>query len=414
MRILILGAGLAGVTLAQRLWKDGHEVTVVDRQSSAAAETSFANAGLICPGHAFAWASPQAPLILLKSLVRNDQPLRYRLQPDPAMWRWSLQFLAQCTAGRALRNTWHKHRLCRYGQSALQAVAAETGIAYDGGQGGLLYLYRTPASFARAIDHSQILADGGQEIQVIDREQAAKLEPALAATKDRIAGAIYCPTDERGDACKFTRGLAAWCAERGVAFRFDTRITGLIADGDRLTGVATDQGQLTADAYVMALGVEAPRLTRPLGEPIRVYPIKGYSLTIPIRDGDQPPCLGGVDDDHLVAYARLGDRVRLTAIAEFAGYDTSHQPADFATMLNSARELFPQAGDLSRPSYWACLRPMTPDGLPILGRGRLQNLWYHTGHGSMGWTMACGTARLVADLIAGRAPDLPLDGTQVR
>jgi D-amino-acid dehydrogenase len=414
MRILILGAGVAGVTATWRLLEDGHEVTVVDRHAEAASETSFANAGLIAPGHAFAWASPRAPGILLRSLFRDGQPLRFRLSADPALWRWSIRFLRECTAERARTNTLRKHRLCLYAQAALKQVAADTGIAYDAASGGLLYLYRSQESLDRGVANMQLLAEDGQQLEVIDRERAAKLDPALEPTKGKIAGAVFCPTDESGDACVFTRELARLCAERGAHFLYATTIDGIVTNGDRIEKVATGKGDLSADLYVLSLGSYSSKFEKQVGERVPVYPVKGYSVTIPVDGANNPPTLGGVDEDNLFAYARLGDRVRLTAVAEFSGYDTSHRPSDFSSMLSAARDLFPGAGDYTRPQYWACLRPMTPKGAPILGRGRHRNLYYNAGHGHMGWTMACGTARITADLIAGREPELPLDGMTLR
>ena len=414
MQVLILGAGVAGVTAAWQLLEDGHEVTVIERQAEAAAETSFANAGLVAPGHAFAWASPKAAKILLKSLLLKDQPLRFRFRAEPALWRWSLQFLAQCTSERARRNTRIKHRLCRYAQAALQDVVARTGVAYDGERRGVLYLHRSQATLDRGAANMQILREAGQELEVIDRDRAAEIDPALAPAKEKIAGAIYSPGDESGDACKFTRALAALCAGRGASFRYGTTILGIEASGDRVERVLTDRGELRADLYMLACGSYSPLLARTLGERLSVYPIKGYSLTLPIAGANNPPTVGGVDEDNLCAYVRLGERMRSTAIAEFAGYDTSHRPADFLSMLTALRDLFPSGADYGRPQYWACLRPMTPEGTPVLGRGRFENLHYNTGHGHMGWTMACGTARISADLIAGRTPDLPLEGLTLR
>ena len=414
MRILIMGAGLAGVTAAFELLEDGHDITVVDRQPSAALETSFANAGLVAPGHAFAWGSPRAPKILLKSLFESNQPLRYRLRFDPDMWRWSLKFLAQCTAEKARINTRRKHRLCRYAQAALQDVVARTGIDYDGEQKGLLYLHRDPASFERGVQNMQILMDAGQDLEIIDRDRAAEIDPALAPTKDRIAGGFFGRTDESGDAHKFVRELAAICTARGARFRYNTKITDILTSGDRIEEVQTDKGAIKADLYIMALGAFSPLIAKHLKETVSVYPVKGYSVTIPIDGANNPPTVGGIDEDNLFAYVRLGDRVRLTAIAEFAGYDTTHKPSDFESMMTAAGELFPNAGDYNRPDYWACLRPMTPEGTPILGKGRHDNLYYNTGHGHMGWTMACGTARITADLIAERKPDLPMDGLTLR
>jgi len=414
VRVLILGAGLAGITTAFELLEDGHEVTVLDRHAEPASETSFANGGLISVGHALAWANPRAPARLLKSLFRDGQPIRFRPRADLALWRWSAKFLAQCTAGRARHNTLVKHRLCRYGQERLQAVAAATGIAYDGERRGVLYFYRTQETLDRGARTLAILKEQGQEMEVVDRERAAAIDPALAPSKDRIAGGIFCPTDESGDACTFARGLARLCAERGARLLLDREITGIVASGDKVENVVTDEGEETADAYVLALGSWSPLLARQIGERLSVYPIKGYTATIPIDGANNPPTIGGIDEDNLTAYARLGDRLRIASVAEFAGYDTSYTPADFAPMLRTMRELFPAAGDWSRVQYWACLRPMTPEGTPVLGRGRHRNLYYCTGLGHMGWTMASGTARITADLIGGRAPAIPLEGMTLR
>jgi D-amino-acid dehydrogenase len=416
MKILVMGAGVIGVTTAYQLLKDGHEVAVVEQREAAGEETSAGNAGLIAPGHAFAWASPAAPRILLKSLFQEGQALRFRLRPDPRLWAWSLKFLRQCTAERARVNTLRKHRLCLYSQELLHQVVAETGVAYDGLDGGLLYLYRDPANFEQAALKTRLLAEDGQEIETIDVARAIEIDPALEPARDKLAGAIYCPTDESGDSRLFTQGLAKTCEGLGGRFHYHTTIRRLVLDGDRVAKLVTDQGELTADAYVLSLGCDSPILARQLGVRMSVYPIKGYSVTIPVAPAnrDQAPRIGGVDEDNLVAYVRLGERLRITATAEFAGYDLSHRPSDFRHMLAAARDLFPGACAFDRPSYRACLRPMTPEGTPIFGLGRQTNLYFNTGHGHMGWTMACGAARIAADLIAGRQPAIDLAGMTLR
>ncbi|MBF5096089.1 D-amino acid dehydrogenase [Azospirillum sp. INR13] len=412
MKVIVMGSGVVGVTTAYCLLKDGHEVTVVERHDGAADETSFANAGLVAPGHAYTWASPKAPKILLKSLWRNDQALRFRLRLDPALWSWSLKFLGNCRAERVAVNTARKVRLSLYSQDMLHEVVEDTGVAFDGAKGGLLYLYRTPAAFDAGVAKMKILTDNGLPLEVVDRDRAAAIDPALLPTKDRIVGGIYAPSDESGDARLFTRNLADWCAERGVRFLYGTTISGVETAAGEVTGLLTDKGRLTADAYVLALGCQSAALAKPLGLSLPIYPIKGYSVTVPVAGRNNTPRIGGVDEENLVAYAPMGDRLRITATADFAGYDKRHSPADFQTMLAAARDLFPDAADYSRPSYWAGLRPMTPEGTPIFGRGRQRNLFLNTGHGHMGWTMSCGSARITADLIAGRIPAIPLDGMQ--
>ena len=410
MRVVVLGCGVAGVTAAWMLQRDGHSVTVIDRADEPAAFTSFANAGLVAPGHAYAWSSPKAPGVLLRSLWRGDQALRFRPSLDPALWRWTWKFLRQCTAERAARNTARKARLCLYSQSLLHEVVAASGVAYDARCDGLIYLYRKAEAFSGALEKMRILTEQGIELRSLTPAEAAEADPALAPLRDRLAGAILAPGDESGDARLFTLGLAETCRDDGVRFRFGERVTGLRLSGGSVEAVITDRGEVEGDAFVLALGVYSPQVARQLGARLPIYPVKGYSVTLPIAGRNRAPSLGGVDEDNLVAYARFGDRLRITATAEFAGYATDHTPADFDHMLRVARDLFPEGGDYARPDYWAGLRPMTPEGTPILGRGRCDNLYFNTGHGHMGWTMACGTARITADLIAGRTPEIPLDG----
>jgi len=411
VKIVVLGGGLMGVTAAWYLAGDGHEVTVVERHAAPASETSFANAGLVAPGHALTWASPRAPKILLKSLFRDDQALRLKLRADPRMWAWCLRFLRNCNPERARINTVRKLRLCVYSQQALRALVEETGIAYDGIRKGLLYVYRDGAALERGIANMKILRDHGQRMETLDAAGVARAEPAFAASRSRIAGGLYCPDDESGDAHKFTLALAERArAERGVAFSFATTATGFDVSGDRVERVVTDKGALAADGVVLALGSYSPIVGRKLGLKLPVYPVKGYSATVPIDGRNGAPEIGGVDEENLVAWCRMGERLRLTATAEFSGYETTHRPGDFAAMLGAARDLFPQGGDYDRPSYWACLRPMTPEGTPIFGRGRQRNVWINTGQGHMGWTMACGSGRITADLVAGRTPEVDTAG----
>ncbi len=410
MKVLVMGAGVIGVTTAYELLRDGHEVEVVEKHPVAAEEASAGNAGLVAPGHSYAWASPAAPGILLRSLFKQGQALRFRLRPDPRLWAWSLRFLRQCTAERTRINTLRKHRLCLYSQERLHQVVAETGLAYDASHGGLLYLYRDPATFEQAAVKTEMLANDGQQLEAIDAARAVEIDPALEPARDKLAGAIYCPSDESGDSRLFSHGLAAACETQGARFHYGTTIRRIVTDGGRVDRVVSDRGELAADAYVLALGCDSPSLARHLGVRLPIYPIKGYSVTIPAGGSNRAPSIGGVDEDNLVAYVRLGERLRITATAEFAGYDLSHRPSDFGPMLAAIRDLLPEGGDFDTPSYRACLRPMTPEGTPIFGLGRQANLYFNTGHGHMGWTMACGSARVVADLIAGRAPEIDLAG----
>ncbi|MBU0723981.1 MAG: D-amino acid dehydrogenase [Alphaproteobacteria bacterium] len=413
MRIAVLGAGVIGVTTAYELMKDGHEVTVIDRLAEAASETSFANAGLFSPGHAYTWASPKAPKILLKSLFQEGQALRFKPSLDPNLWLWSLKFLQNCTAEKTRINTKRKVRLCMYSQEQLHRIAAETGVSFHGVTGGLLYLYRSEASFARGSANTRILSEEGLELRAITPDEAAKIDPALEPVKHKFAGAVYCPSDESGDARVFTRNLAAYCADKGVKFQFNTEIKGFELAGDKVVAVQTATGRIEADAFIFSLGVFGPALSKQLGVRLPIYPIKGYSVTMPIGGRNNPPTVGGVDEDNLVAYARFGDRMRVTATAEFAGFDKSHTPADFTHMLAAIKDIYPDGADYGQPNYWAGLRPMTPEGTPIFGTGRYTNMFFNTGHGHIGWTMAPGSARITADLVAGKPGALDLAGMRL-
>jgi D-amino-acid dehydrogenase len=413
MHAVILGAGLAGVANAYYLAKDGFEVTVVDRQPEAARETSFANAGMIAPGHSFTWNSPSAPLTLVKSLFGAKTALRLKLSTDPRFYAWSLRFLRNCTPGRAREKTLVKLALNLYSQRLTKEVAAETGVAYDALANGILYLYRTPAALEAGVAHMQMMREQGLRIDVLDAEATARIEPALAPAKHRVAGAIHCPDDESGDACKFTQGLAEHCRRMGVEFRYNTAVREIAVDGDRVSGVVTDRGMVKGDAYVLSLGSYSPLVAGRLGVKLPVYPVKGYSLTLPIDGHNGPPSVPTVDEENLVAITRLGDRMRMTAIAEFSGYANDHKPSDFDGIIAAAKDLYPEACDFAKPEYWSCLRPMTPDGPPILGRGRQKNMFFNTGHGHMGWTMACGTGRLTADIMQGKKPAIDVTGMLV-
>ena len=413
MRVLVMGGGVVGVTSAYQLQRDGHEVVLIERRAEVAAETSWGNAGMIAPGHSFVWSSPAAPGILLRSLFQRDQALRFRPSIGPRGWLWSARFLAQCTHARATANTLRKHRIAAYSQTVLHETLAEETIEYGRNARGILYFYRDAGAFARGVAHMKILADDGQEIRVLDRDAVVALEPSLSEARERIAGGIYCPTDETGDCNRFTRALAAICAERGAEIRTDTTIDAIEAAGDAVSAVRCGNERIVADAYVLALGNYSPTLARTIGVDLPIYPVKGYSLTIPVGNNRAPPTIGAVDEDNLVAITCFGDRMRVTATAEIAGYDTSHKPADFTYMARVARELYPDGADHDRAEMWAGLRPMTPTNLPALGRARHKNLWFNCGHGHIGWTMSHGTARMTADMIAGREPALPATGLAV-
>jgi D-amino-acid dehydrogenase len=410
MRIVVLGGGVVGVTTAYQLQRDGHEVVVVERKPEVASGASFGNAGMIAPGHSFVWSSPRAPIILAKSLILRDQALRFRLSADPRLYAWTWGFLKECTAAKARRNTLLKHRLAAYSQTVLGRVVAEEAIDYDRNTRGILYMHRSQKALDAGVEHMKLLESDGQAIKALTRDQVITLEPGLAHVKEKIAGAILCPTDETGDCAKFSRALAAIIVARGGAIVTGATVGGLATDGDKVTQVLTDRGPFTGDAYVLALGAESPILARTLGIRLPIYPIKGYSLTIPIGAAKSPPTIACLDEHNLVAISRFGDRLRITATAEFAGYDASHKRSDFAFMKRVTQELFPDGAEYDRAEMWAGLRPMTPTNLPLIGRRRFKNLILNCGHGHIGWTMSHGSARIAADLIAGRAPAIPMDG----
>jgi D-amino-acid dehydrogenase len=409
MRIVILGGGVVGVTTAYQLQKDGHDVVLLERHAEVAAGTSWGNAGMIAPGHSFVWSSPKAPKILLKSLVLKDQALRFRFSTDPRLYTWSWRFLMECTAAKAVRNTLLKHRLAAYSQSVLHTVVADEAIDYDRNVSGILYFHRSQQALDQGVEHMRLLEGDGQIIRVLDRAGVIALDPVLKSAEG-IVGGIHCPTDETGDPAKFTRALAALVAARGGAIHTGTTVTGLDTAGDGITQVQTDKGAFAGDLYVLALGSHSPVLARMIGISLPIYPIKGYSLTIPVGNHPRAPSVAVVDEHNLVAISRFGDRLRVTATAEFAGYDIRHKPSDFAFMRRITQELYPDGADHDRAEMWAGLRPMTPSNLPFLGRHRFRNLFLNTGHGHIGWTMSHGSARITADLIAGRTPAIPMDG----
>jgi D-amino-acid dehydrogenase len=415
MKALVLGGGVVGVTTAYFLAKAGHEVTLVEEKDALGLEATGGNAGIIAPGHSFAWASPRAPRMLWQSLRGAETAIRVRLTADPRLYAWGLRFLRECTSARARRNTLIKLRLCQYSQRVMDELVRAEGIEYQAIYKGALYMHRDPAEFETGIKKMALLAEHGQKQEILDANALARLEPAFEPVKSKIAGAIRDLGDSSGDSRLFSEALARVARDKhGLAIKLGTRVGALRADGDRIDGVVTSGGLLTADSYVLALGVGAPIVARTAGVSLPIYPAKGYSSTFPLKPGGLAPTISGVDEQWLVGWSRLGDRLRLTSTAEFAGYDWGWTPRDFNNILRLARDLFPEAADYERGEYRACLRPMTPDGPPILGLARHRNLFLNCGHGHMGWTMACGTARIVTDLMTGRMPDLDLEGLTVR
>jgi D-amino-acid dehydrogenase len=407
MKVLVLGSGVIGVTATYYLAKSGHQVTVLDRQPGPGMETSFANAGEISPGYASPWAGPGIPLKAIKWLLMRDGPLVLHPKLDPRMWLWGARLLANCTAATYATNKGRMVRLAEYSRDCLIELRAELGLAYDQRSQGTLQLFRSRKQLDGAGSDIAVLQQYGVPYELLDAAGCVAAEPGLAGAAVDIAGGLRLPNDETGDCRMFTEQLAVRAAAAGATFRYGTTIEALIAEDGRIAGVRTTGGTLTADTYVMALGSYSPLLLRPLGVNLPVYPIKGYSLTVPITDAGRAPVSTVMDETYKVATTRLGDRIRVGGTAEIAGYDTTLDPARRAPLERSLRDLFPGAGEVAGAAFWCGLRPMTPDGTPVLGRSeRFTNLFLNTGHGTLGWTMAAGCGRVLADLISSRQPEI--------
>jgi D-amino-acid dehydrogenase len=406
VKVLILGSGVIGVTSAYYLARAGHEVTVVDRQAAPALETSFANAGEVSPGYASPWAGPGVPVKAIKWLLMKHGPLVIRPNADPAMWSFLVKMLRNCTAARYAVNKSRMIPLAEYSRDCLRALRAEIGIRYDERSQGTLQLFRKQAQLDHTGDDIAVLKQYGVPYELLDREGCIAAEPALSAVKDKIAGGLRLPQDETGDCQMFTADLAEQAAKLGVEFKFNVNINRLVADGARMTGVATSEGVLQADAYVAALGSWSQQLLRGVGISIPVYAVKGYSITVNVADEGGAPVSTVMDESYKVAITRLGNRIRVGGTAEVSGYSNALHPARRATLDHSLTDLFPRGGDLSDVKFWCGLRPMTPDGPPIIGATRYPNLHLNTGHGTLGWTMACGSGRVLADMLSSRKPDI--------
>lgn len=406
MRVIILGSGVVGVAGAWYLARAGHQVTVLDRQPAAGMETSFANAGQVSPGYSAPWAGPGIPLKAIRWLLMRHRPLVIWPKPDWNLIRWIGQTLANCNEAAYGVNKARMVRLAEYSRDSLRALREETGIQYDQRSRGTLQLFRTHKQLDHLRGDTAVLDATGVPYEVLDPAGCVGAEPALALVPGRFVGGLRLPGDETGDAHLFTRRLAALAAARGVEFRHGITVQGLEVAGDRIEAVATDQGRFTADAYVVAMGSHSPRLLKPLGIALPVYPVKGYSITLPVTDPAAAPVSTVMDETYKVAITRLGDRIRVGGTAELAGYDLRLRPPRRATLAFSVQDLFPRGGDLDQATFWSGLRPMTPDGTPVVGPTRYRNLHLNTGHGTLGWTMACGSGRVLADLLSGRAPEI--------
>jgi D-amino-acid dehydrogenase len=409
LRIVVLGGGVIGVTSAWYLAQAGHEVTVLERQHATGLETSFANAGQVSPGMSAPWAGPDTPRKAVTWLLMRHSPLVVWPLLDPAFLRWVFAFLGNCNAAAYARNKGRMVRLAEYSRDKLRDLRRDTGIAYDDRQGGLLQVFRTQTQADHVGDDTAVLDTLGVPYRVVDRAGCVAQEPGLGGVADKFVGGLILPGDETGDAHIFTQSLAALAAAAGVVFRTGVTVRAVLTEGSRVSGVDTDQGVVTGDAYVMAMGCYSPRALRPLGISLNVYPVKGYSITLPVTDDAAAPVSTVMDETFKVAVTRLGDRIRVGGTAELAGYSTRLRVARRETLVHSVSDLFPHGGDLAQATFWTGLRPMTPDGPPVIGATSFSNLWLNTGHGTLGWTMACGSGALLADLMSGRAGDVRHD-----
>jgi D-amino-acid dehydrogenase len=408
LRVLVLGSGVIGTSVAYYLAKAGHEVQVVERQAGPALETSFGNAGEVSPGYSAPWAGPDVPVKAIKWMLMTHSPLVVWPLLDPQMWRWGFSMLANCTAKAYALNKSRMVPIAEYSRDCLKALRAETGIAYDDRAQGTLQLFRTQKQLDGIGGDVEVLKQYGVPFEVLDREGFCSVEPALKLTQEKFVGALRLPNDETGDCFKFTNALAEMAKALGVQFSFNTQIQGLQVGGGEIIGVFTSAGRLTADKVVLALGSYSPQLLAPVGVRIPVYPVKGYSITVPITDAAYAPESTIMDETHKVAVTRLGDRIRVGGTAELAGYSLQLREPRRATLNHVVSDLFPRGGDVSKASFWCGLRPMTPDGTPIVGETPVKNLLLATGHGTLGWTMAAGTGRVLADLISGRQPEIDI------
>ena len=411
MKVIVLGAGVVGTASAWFLRKAGHEVVVVDRQPGAGLETSYANGGQISVSHAEPWANPSAPLKVLKWLAKEDAPLLFRLRADWRQWQWGLRFLRECTPARTRHNIIQIVNLGLYSRATLRELRAETGIRYDQLERGILHFYTSQSEFDAAQEPARIMREFGCELHMKTPEECVAIEPALAHARDRIVGCSMTPSDESGDAHLFTQRLAELCARSGVRFAYGTQVEGIAAAGDAISHVEVTGGdgrreRITGDAYVTALGCYSRGLLEPLGIDLDIYPAKGYSVTMPVLDPGLAYHVSLTDDEHKLVFSRLGDRLRIAGTCELNGYDTTLNEVRCRAIVRRTEDLFPGAGNDEQAEYLTGLRPATPSNVPYIGRTKYHNLYLNTGHGTLGWTHACGSGRALADIVSNRRPEV--------
>jgi len=412
LKVIVFGAGVVGVASAWYLVRAGHEVTVIDRQPDAGLETSYANGGQISVSHAEPWANPHAPLRALKWMGREDAPLLFRWRCEKALLDWSWRFLRECTPGRTRENIRDIVTLALYSRDQLGRLRSETAIEYDHLERGILHVYTNEKEFSAAVEASRVMCEFGCERKVVSADECVAIEPALQAARPLLVGGDYTPADESGDAHVFTQKLAALCVARGVGFRYGTTVDDLIVSAGKMTGVRvrTAEGSevLSADAYVVALGSYSPLLLQQLGINLPVYPAKGYSATLKLSERSVAPTVAMTDDGHKLVFSRLGDRLRIAGTAEFNGYNMELNAVRCQALMARTQALFPELHPVGAPEFWCGLRPSTPSNVPYIGRSKIDGLFLNTGHGTLGWTMACGSGKALADIVSGKPPEIGL------
>jgi D-amino-acid dehydrogenase len=410
MKVIVMGAGVVGITTAWYLNKLGHEVTVVDRQAAAANETSYANGGQISVSHAEPWANPSAPAKVIKWLMREDAPLLFRFRADLRQWRWGFEFLKQCSAKNTRHNIVQLLNLGSYSRKSLQELRAEAGIEYNQLTKGILHFYTSQEEFDGAKGPTELMREMGCDRRLITTQEAIQIEPSLKNAEKQIVGATYTDADESGDARLFTQNLAKLCQDKGVTFLYGTQILGINAEGGRVSGIRAivDGGHknLVADAYVLSMGSFSPQIAQEVGVSLNIYPAKGYSATVQVKRAEEIPYVSLTDDEYKLVYSRLGDKLRIAGTAELNGYSRELNAIRCQALTRRGKELFGDAGDWDNATFWTGLRPSTPSNVPYIGSTKLAGLFLNTGHGTLGWTHACGSGRALADLISGKKPDV--------
>ncbi len=410
MHVVVMGAGVIGTTAAWYLLQNGHQVTVIDRQHASAQETSFANGGQISACHATPWANANTPKQIIKWLGREEAPLLVRMRFDPQLFAWGLRFLRNCTDERAKINLEKALRVALYSRECLRTLRDDLGLDYDHSERGILHICRDAREMASVATATEQMQQFGLNRKTVTADECYEIEPTLRQSNAPIVGGSYTPDDESGDARKFTELLTEHCVAKGATFKFNTAIKALKKDNGKIVSVQTDQGEIAADAFLVCLGSYSPLLVKPLGIDLPIYPCKGYSISIDTTGYNGAPQTALIDDSVKMVYSRLGQQLRVAGTAELDGYNLRMSPKRKQLIVDKALELFPNSGDKSKIAFWSGLRPVTPDSAPILGGTKYGNLFVNTGHGTLGWTMSCGSAKAMADLISNQEPDIPLTG----